>query len=572
MVNASPRVSEAESVPIVTPNVESSTPYELQDSPFQSREKYACLPTKLQSLLRSWMVLRWHLSRRVFSVPVPYLTSKFDVKVGDLLLTLPIVAGLLVVNALMASDRNVSSSGTPPSLTLLLVFFFAIRNNLVLLELTGISFDRALFYHKLFAYTTIGLSALHGLSYLLARHHGEEENKSSTAVTGTVTFAAMVLLYVLSLNVVRRNLFEFFMRVHWVLLVVVVIFAVVHGAAIALIGVVPWLIDLLFRLGYRSRIYKQGSALKKKDTKNAANREASNGMGVIASTQLSMTALPGSITRISFPRVRQDTGEVFDYHAGQYAFMCIPTISSLEWHPFTISSSPHEDMVTFHIKASGDWTEKLQAAVSKTENLSDEAPFDILLDGPYGSLSIDIETPGTYSHFVLFSGGIGVTPMRSIVNWLHYEHYSLNRSDVKHVRFVWSVATRDAIQALMDIKSPNADENFVRTDYFPHGLLRGTPTNSDDVFRSEIYLTQAEQDVEAAVDQQLGRCLKYRSRPDMSAILRSIGDEAKQDGKDRVAVLACGPMSMILDLTAVSLALSREMKIHFNVHHELFEL
>jgi len=45
--------------------------------------------------------------------------------------------------------------------------------------------------------------------------------------------------------------------------------------------------------------------------------------------------------------------------AGCYAMINIPSISKLEWHPFTISSSPKDTVLRFHIRAAGDWTKKL---------------------------------------------------------------------------------------------------------------------------------------------------------------------------------------------------------------------
>ncbi|EEY67296.1 ferric reductase, putative [Phytophthora infestans T30-4] len=93
---------------------------------------------------------------------------------------------------------------------------------------------------------------------------------------------------------------------------------------------------MLYRLVFRARTYARGSS----KTKNAS-------AGIAARDQVAVHALSGNITRIQFPRVRKDTGEAFEYEAGQYAFLCIPSISSLEWHPFTISSSPNEAM-TLH--------------------------------------------------------------------------------------------------------------------------------------------------------------------------------------------------------------------------------
>jgi hypothetical protein len=41
--------------------------------------------------------------------------------------------------------------------------------------------------------------------------------------------------------------------------------------------------------------------------------------------------------------------------------MRCPELSLLEWHPFAISSSPHDDFIRFSISACGDWTRSLFA-------------------------------------------------------------------------------------------------------------------------------------------------------------------------------------------------------------------
>jgi NADPH oxidase len=38
------------------------------------------------------------------------------------------------------------------------------------------------------------------------------------------------------------------------------------------------------------------------------------------------------------------------FKVGQYCYLCCPFISNWEWHPFTISSAPEEQTVTFHIR------------------------------------------------------------------------------------------------------------------------------------------------------------------------------------------------------------------------------
>ncbi|GMF21601.1 unnamed protein product [Phytophthora fragariaefolia] len=538
--------------------------------------KYSALPALIGNLLRSWLVLRWRLSRSVFAVPLPLLTSNFDVKLGDVILTLPLSLALIAVTALGAKDRDVAGTGSPPSIAMLLVFTFVVRNNSVLLALTSISFERALLYHKIAAVVTLILTALHGLAYVLARENNEDQ--CSRARTGIVAFGAMVVLFLFALGPIRRRFFEFFVRLHWALFIVVIVFAVIHGAGITLVGVVPWLIDTLFRLAYRPRAYSKGFLFngKKATASNAtdipSNVVTGKRLGVIARDQLSVSVLPGNIVEIKFPRVRKDTGEEFKYEAGQYAFICVPSISSLQWHPFTISSSPHAPMVTFHIKAIGDWTWKLQATVFAVETAgssrggTNASPFDVLVDGPYGSVSIDIESASTYSHFALFSGGIGITPMRSILNWLHHE-VAEGRSSIEHVQFVWSVRDRDTIEAMIG----DQDREAGASSYFPHGLMVAH-TNQNDTFSSEIYLTRGERDVVGAwVDQQLESCLRFNCRPDIAATLRSLGEQAKQSGKKRVAVLVCGPSAMVHEVLETSMALGRSMKVRFDVHSEQFE-
>ena len=45
---------------------------------------------------------------------------------------------------------------------------------------------------------------------------------------------------------------------------------------------------------------------------------------------------------------------------GDWMFINLPVISKFEWHPFTISSAPERnDVLTFHIRSVGGWTNKL---------------------------------------------------------------------------------------------------------------------------------------------------------------------------------------------------------------------
>lgn len=533
--------------PLTTPAI--NTPTTRYSAALASPPPILCAPIAPQHT--KWVALRWRLAASLFARPVPWFTPNLDLKVGDFCITLPHVVFFLVYNALGTVNKDASGTGHLPAFCLILVFGFVVRNNSLLLKLTGIPFERALLYHKLFTLVSIVLSVLHGLAYLPDTE--AESDKRTTVVSGILLFGLMVLIAIVSGDCVRRHYFEIFLRMHWVLFILIIVFAVIHGAIFVLVGFVPWIVDMVFRKFYRAPKYKNGKS----------------GNGIIAAQQVSIRKLPGNIICIQFPRVRGDTGESFMYDAGQYAFLCVPSLSKLQWHPFTISSAPHEPFVTFHIKVLGDWTKTLfnQAPESSSS-------FELLVDGPYGSTSIDIENFQTYSHVLLISGGIGVTPMQAIVNRLYYQKHHNERVELQKVRFVWSVRDRDLIKAMLNQEAIDAKirvpEGSAESSYLTDTLLT-TDRRLEKVFQTEIYLTSGEADIENPADQMLQHCMRYNIRPDIPNTLRSMGEIAKEGGKTIVAVLVCGPNELVADVVNQSMKLSTSMKIRFDVHSETFD-
>jgi hypothetical protein len=51
--------------------------------------------------------------------------------------------------------------------------------------------------------------------------------------------------------------------------------------------------------------------------------------------------------------------------AGQWVFVCVPSLGLLHWHPFTISSASHDEDLTLHIGAGGHWTNCLVDMAAK---------------------------------------------------------------------------------------------------------------------------------------------------------------------------------------------------------------
>ncbi|PIK47916.1 putative NADPH oxidase 5 [Apostichopus japonicus] len=74
--------------------------------------------------------------------------------------------------------------------------------------------------------------------------------------------------------------------------------------------------------------------------------------------------LPASVTYLIITRPPN-----FDFRAGEYVFICIPSIASHEWHPFTVSSAPElKEYITVHIRAQGNWTKRIFNFVKKYNN------------------------------------------------------------------------------------------------------------------------------------------------------------------------------------------------------------
>ncbi|XP_063590443.1 dual oxidase-like [Penaeus indicus] len=69
----------------------------------------------------------------------------------------------------------------------------------------------------------------------------------------------------------------------------------------------------------------------------------------------SVTHLPSNVTLLEIRRPPN-----FSFQSGQWVRIASLGISSKEYHPFTLSSAPHEENLTLHIRAVGPWTNKLR--------------------------------------------------------------------------------------------------------------------------------------------------------------------------------------------------------------------
>lgn len=120
---------------------------------------------------------------------------------------------------------------------------------------------------------------------------------------------------------------------------------------------------------------------------------------------------------------------------GQFILLQCENISTLEWHPFTITDfviEPKKTIFKLAISVRGDWTGELYQKIfnlklhsekskrnRRSRNRRRKAPAPrkliFILDGPFPS---PMESILANERVVLIAAGIGVTPFISIFNYV----------------------------------------------------------------------------------------------------------------------------------------------------------
>jgi hypothetical protein len=199
-------------------------------------------------------------------------------------------------------------------------------------------------------------------------------------------------------------------------------------------------------------------------------------------------ALPGSITRVDIRlKGRESLYWTDPIHPGAYLFLNVPDLSTAQWHPISLSAagpyggtsavatSPSATdpataaggyvTVSLHVRALGEgtWTHALhqlaleeearaagggspQALETGVEGV-EEGPLDVLIDGPYGHLSVDLRR---YRRLVLFAGGIGITPLTTTLAYVIHEKRKPGGGClpwIQQVTLVWVVRDEETYAA-----------------------------------------------------------------------------------------------------------------------------
>jgi predicted ferric reductase len=312
----------------------------------------------------------------------------------------------------------------------------------VLLEALGLSWERAVKYHRWVGFYTVSLMVIHSFMWFGVWIHGDghptydpdgvmlkhnlvpwgcagtgECSESQTYQLRINMYGIVALLLVLvmtgfALPWARRNKFERFYYMHHLFLPLL-LFTCLHypGSLVYLIpGIAIYSVDKVMGL-------------------LAYKRSVKADMRMVSSDVLEVSVKLGKNVR---------------YHAGQYVFLNVPEISYQQWHPFSVTSAPSTitnvvagtDRIVFHLKRAGTWTRDVVECAAQQQQQQQQVR--VRLDGFYGHHQLS-----QLEHYkdgaILVGGGIGVTPMMSLA-------MGLLGQTCQKVTLIWVVRTIDEFQ------------------------------------------------------------------------------------------------------------------------------
>ena len=282
------------------------------------------------------------------------------------------------------------------------------------------------------------------------------------------------------------------------------------------------------------------------------------------------------------------------YKAGQWLLLNVPSVSTTQWHPFTITSCPFDPYVSIHVRQVGDWTRALGDALGAGPSQAKE--FDgldlmgiyeialqngqempaIRIDGPYGAPAEDVFDNEIA---VLIGTGIGVTPWASILkNIWHLRAGPNPPRRLRRVEFIWvckDTSSFEWFQNLLSSLEAQSMEAAAGSGAGPEFLRIHTYlTQRLDVdTTANIYLNSVGMDLDPLT------ALSSRTnfgRPDFkklfSAMRDGILDGSYMNGlkgeEANVGVYFCGPNNAARDIrTAAGEVTSNDVRFRYWKEH-----
>ncbi|NXJ70681.1 DUOX2 oxidase, partial [Rostratula benghalensis] len=359
-------------------------------------------------------------------------------------------------------------------------------------------------------------------------------------MTGVLLLVILAVMYVFATHHFRRVSFQGFWITHhlYVLLYVLVIihgsYALVQQPRFHIYFIIPALIYSADKLLSLSRKKVEISVVKAE-------------------------LLPSGVTHLRFQRPQD-----FDYKSGQWVRIACVALGTTEYHPFTLTSAPHEDTLSLHIRAVGPWTTRLRELYSpESLALLGKLP-KLYLDGPFGE---GHQEWNKFEVSVLVGGGIGVTPFASILKDLVFKSSINSKLLCKKIYFIWVTRTQRQFEWLADIirEVEEADRNDLVSVHIYITQL----AEKFDLRTTMLYI--CERHFQKVLNKSLFtglRSITHFGRPPFVPFFSSLQEVHPEVQK--IGVFSCGPPGMTKNVEKACRQLNKKDQTYFAHHYENF--
>jgi hypothetical protein len=332
-------------------------------------------------------------------------------------------------------------------------------------------------------------SIIHSVSHYI--HFVRIKNSLLTTIniTGVMLLCLLCLMLLISLPYIRRLKYNIFLYSHYILFMVYIIVLLVHGNLCFIKNdysqcpkYTSWiwlLVPMIYMCVYT--LYKFKNKVKIISVLNCGNNIIE--LGVDLSKE----------------------------YAGKTIWVCCPSISYLEWHPFTVIMNDNKCFIYYKIR--GDWTKELYDILMS--NSLNKGQINLLVEGPYYALPKNIFNIILKKPVVLISSGIGVTSFINVFKKLIDENLS-----IKKLNIILIMRYENEIQWLLPLVNKinnkrNVDIRFYFTskinkkmlDYVEIPYSFGRPDFKDIYFKvskdTNIYYSG-----KTRVGREIGKCFR----------------------------------------------------------------
>lgn len=477
----------------------------------------------------------------VSPLPIPFFRTY---RIPDVLR----FVGLLAFNILFSVQKNEYSTdytlyGWLAIANAGLALLFATRSNLFSIVLRLPS-PVVLQYHRWIGVATVAHATTH-MAYTIQRYIATDQVTvsftSRRIQVGLMSWISLVLMFLTALPIVRRRLFEVFYYTHFLFLVFIggAFYHSTSGAyatkgiEFLTVGLCLWAVDRIVRFLYNFRTIR----LEK------------------------TTYYSGDLVKIKCTGVRAA-------QPGQIVWIQLPSISFVNWHPFTVASVSQDarPTTTIAVRGLGAYTTAVQKLPGADKDLqSDIKDIRLRIDGPYG---VGRFNWAKTKLAILVAGGVGITPGLSIASYI-IQNGAREQGGTQSIHLLWVIKDlshvawfEDELRELHERASQaNSATNF---NVSIHVSQIGPPAQGEASVGS---LETTKNSNEASL-QTVNPWKISDGRPDLVAWMQGIQSEYPgQDG----SVNICGPRSLISTARRACAKTSSRDGLLF-VEEEVFEL